>query len=1269
MTYDVANRADKFKVGDAVKMGSGEEGVVKQFVTSPTGFHSYRVEVTSGPRKGAVVTATAPAMSRRKASRQAALVRVGNRTFTCRVARSPREHAQGLQGSDPLSLDEGLLFVFEHPRPATFHMGTVSFPIDIAFIENGRVARVVRSAQPGSKERWSYPRCDAVLETAAGCAPPVGASVRTFPHVGSIVRALDAYERGDFETAEDLDAQHMERKRRAQSQDVPVNADPALWSEFIGKYGHPTRRQPDGDVLECGHPTPDRYEAQQTYECRECRNQLYGDMREGELRVYIKTVARKPTLFVEGAFRHDLGDIASTPIKVGKVVKPHNRGYTVEALDSLAARYGLEALAAVETAPKARYIEEVTAAARRVLEQQHRKQAQAQLSEDELFVLREEAQDLLRRYSEPEVRSMMVDKVVEFWALSDPSLRDKAESIVNDIMGTARTAAQQSSHPPALERNAAGGWSPTFTLSDREYAPLDVEQHKDDAHSNAPREVHDVFFPDSDGVMDQTHDDDRFRDRSTPDVSSPNRMDNPAPGWEQQLGYDTVHYHDDPDAPAFRPSAAFHIDASKKLNKFLDRLDLTADLPEWMEQDHASKAWLLRALRDLVQTTLHARPPGGYNPEMPPNMQPPTFYSPEGPTRHPESRTPDNVLDLGVTRAAIQRILDKSLNDLRQLQPYVDHGDKLGIDWSSDNTPLDRVSTLVKDVKKSKGPREGLADFEVLSPYVTKINSAHAATLIHGAEKSTREEGDYGWCTGWFWNDYFDQYTGRDGAEIYLVRTGPATEKKVINGKEILLASPDSRDIFNVYVGSNDAEVQAPNNEGIEEEEFEEVVSKLRDAGADIAADLLEEHQEQGDVEGLGDATTTMYVITHEDMSVTEGTLHATDDHGDAERFAQDAEACDYVDVDIWEVTIPRHDADEYPERWEILESSIIQTVHRDPIELYIVVEGTDSPADGRFTLLGLDPVRSDEIEPDELRRKVMSDDALRAKAIANGMSIWGVAVHPRQVEYEDPKYWDLYYNNTNQEYEFEPVDDDSIVVFSINNAIAAVAHDGAEIGTGSETEMEALAAQLYARDPELSVYHDDTDVTAQYAQRAENLLNPTPNVGQQAFDLGEENAPFGDQPTEDDLYGTRKDQKVVVYGEEVVPPGRRVFDPSTHERLATVTVMAQDLEITDPVDLIVGLIQGMVREERPLDWHRDALNANLAYAIVEPSDVAGWIGNLGMAGSEATDVLDAATSPQGMQVLGDGLVLAGLAKIANIAREDGQHLLVLWTEYNDVAQ
>lgn len=228
MTFVVTQTADFFKPGDKVTLGNGEEGVVKQHVVSPTGFHSYRVAVG-----GRTVGATAPAMRRRglRTAQRVEPVAVGDRTFRCRVATSPREHQVGLQGIAALDSDEGMLFVFDHPRHATFHMGTVSFPIDIMFVENGRVARVVRSAAPGTSERWGHPRTAAVIEVAAGRAPNVGARVAA-PSLG---RDPERYEISFPENIHDNGARDHRWKDRGTPDDADSNADQMSPREFVDR--------------------------------------------------------------------------------------------------------------------------------------------------------------------------------------------------------------------------------------------------------------------------------------------------------------------------------------------------------------------------------------------------------------------------------------------------------------------------------------------------------------------------------------------------------------------------------------------------------------------------------------------------------------------------------------------------------------------------------------------------------------------------------------------------------------------------------------------------------------------------------------------------------------------------------------------------------------------------------------------------------------------------------------------------------------------------
>ncbi len=88
--------------------------------------------------------------------------------------------AKGLQGFRPLKQNEAALFALERAVPATFWMGSVTFPIDIIFIGPDQgVARVYSRCMPGSRQFYpSGAPVKWVLETAAGSGIKVGDRVR-----------------------------------------------------------------------------------------------------------------------------------------------------------------------------------------------------------------------------------------------------------------------------------------------------------------------------------------------------------------------------------------------------------------------------------------------------------------------------------------------------------------------------------------------------------------------------------------------------------------------------------------------------------------------------------------------------------------------------------------------------------------------------------------------------------------------------------------------------------------------------------------------------------------------------------------------------------------------------------------------------------------------------------------------------------------------------------------------------------------------------------
>lgn len=103
---------------------------------------------------------------------------VGDTRVLCDVAQTSQEQARGLQGREPLAADEGMLFPFTPPRAATFHMGSVAFPIDIVFADAaGRVGRIVHQAEPGSRARWTHPASSAVVELQGGACAREGIDI------------------------------------------------------------------------------------------------------------------------------------------------------------------------------------------------------------------------------------------------------------------------------------------------------------------------------------------------------------------------------------------------------------------------------------------------------------------------------------------------------------------------------------------------------------------------------------------------------------------------------------------------------------------------------------------------------------------------------------------------------------------------------------------------------------------------------------------------------------------------------------------------------------------------------------------------------------------------------------------------------------------------------------------------------------------------------------------------------------------------------------
>ena len=105
----------------------------------------------------------------------------GERThrFSVEVARTPEQQEQGLMFRERLGADEGMIFPFDFPRPASFWMRNTLIPLDMLFVrEDGTIARIAANTVPMSEETVNSrgELVAAVLELRGGRAAELGIS-------------------------------------------------------------------------------------------------------------------------------------------------------------------------------------------------------------------------------------------------------------------------------------------------------------------------------------------------------------------------------------------------------------------------------------------------------------------------------------------------------------------------------------------------------------------------------------------------------------------------------------------------------------------------------------------------------------------------------------------------------------------------------------------------------------------------------------------------------------------------------------------------------------------------------------------------------------------------------------------------------------------------------------------------------------------------------------------------------------------------------------
>lgn len=114
-------------------------------------------------------------------------ITIRNQTFTVSIASSMQEQEKGLSDRASLPQNQGMYFPFSSPGFYAFWMKDMKFPLDIIFINNGKVVTVYKDLQPGVGNNppiyKPYQPANAVLEINAGLA-----NKYTISH-GDIVKA------------------------------------------------------------------------------------------------------------------------------------------------------------------------------------------------------------------------------------------------------------------------------------------------------------------------------------------------------------------------------------------------------------------------------------------------------------------------------------------------------------------------------------------------------------------------------------------------------------------------------------------------------------------------------------------------------------------------------------------------------------------------------------------------------------------------------------------------------------------------------------------------------------------------------------------------------------------------------------------------------------------------------------------------------------------------------------------------------------------------
>jgi uncharacterized membrane protein (UPF0127 family) len=116
-----------------------------------------------------------------KASTVNSIVSIGKKEFSVEVADTLPKQIRGLSGHAPLAEGQGMLFLFGFARQQAFWMKDMLFPIDIIWIQDGKVIGFAEDAPVptgmNTPTFYSPAPADTVLEVSAGTVKREGIKV------------------------------------------------------------------------------------------------------------------------------------------------------------------------------------------------------------------------------------------------------------------------------------------------------------------------------------------------------------------------------------------------------------------------------------------------------------------------------------------------------------------------------------------------------------------------------------------------------------------------------------------------------------------------------------------------------------------------------------------------------------------------------------------------------------------------------------------------------------------------------------------------------------------------------------------------------------------------------------------------------------------------------------------------------------------------------------------------------------------------------------